>query len=649
LAFEKFAQFYANFTRGLRRRWLRGTVIIALAAVVVVVAMFALIIYNYYFATIRTGLEAKARTATDFFANYVARSYDDFYDSAFRYAATFREADRIEMQFLNSDGSIMISSSAMASGTSPGSPDILEAIDTRRISTWVGRRSPTGERIMAASAPMIYADGEVIGVMRYVTSLRLVDRQVFLNILVVLGVGSIVLGMVFLLNLIFVRFIITPVSEITKMSKRIAEGSYGIQINNAYRDEIGDMVESINEMSLKIAQTEKIQTEFISSISHELRTPLTAITGWGETLSYNEELDNDSKRGIAIMLTEARRLTKMVEELLEFTMIEDGRFTLHISEIDIAAELEDAIFTFRELLHQDELEFDYHHDLYDTIFIRFIITPVSEITKMSKRIADGSYGIQINNEYRDEIGDMVESINEMSLKIAQTEKIQTEFISSISHELRTPLTAITGWGETLFYNDELDKESKRGVAIMLKEARRLTKMVEELLEFTMIEDGRFTLNIAQIDISAELEDAIFTFRELLHQDELEFDYHHDIYETVMIPGDSNRLKQVFLNIFDNALKYGRDGKRIEVYIGLIEEHIVITIRDYGPGVAEDELENLKMKFYKGSNSKERGSGIGLAVCEEIIKYHGGSMELSNADRGGFLVTIILPASDSIVE
>jgi len=482
--FEKFAQFYANFTRGLRRRWIRGTVFIALMVVVVVVAMFAVIIYSYYFATIRTGLEAKARTATDFFANYVARSYDDFYDSAFRYAETFREADRIEMQFLNRDGSIMISTSAMTSGTSPGSPDITNALESGQISTWVGRRSTTGERIMAASAPMIYADGEVIGVMRYVTSLRLVDRQVFFNLLVVVGVGLIVLGMVFLLNL---------------------------------------------------------------------------------------------------------------------------------------------------------------------VFIRYIITPVSEITKMSKRIADGSYGIQINNEYRDEIGDMVQAINEMSLKIAQTEKIQGEFISSISHELRTPLTAITGWGETLTYSDELDTESKRGVSIMLKEARRLTKMVEELLEFTMIEDGRFTLNIAEVDIAAELEDAIFTFRELLHQDELEFDYHHDLFDTVLIPGDSNRLKQVFLNIFDNALKYGREGKRIDVYIGSDEDDVLINIRDFGPGVADDELENLKMKFYKGSNSKERGSGIGLAVCEEIIKYHGGSLELSNAEDGGFLVTIVLPISGKISE
>jgi len=263
---------------------------------------------------------------------------------------------------------------------------------------------------------------------------------------------------------------------------------------------------------------------------------------------------------------------------------------------------------------------------------------------MSKRIAEGSYGVQIGNNYQDEIGDMVGAINEMSLKIAQTEKIQTEFISSISHELRTPLTAITGWGETLIYNEQLDSESKRGIAIMLKEARRLTKMVEELLEFTRMEDGRFTLNIEMIDVAAELEDAIFTFRELLHQDELEFDYESDMDEAPLIPGDPNRLKQVFLNLFDNALKYGREGKRIEVSIAMSGDFVRIGIRDYGPGAPDDEIDIIRMKFYKGSNSKERGSGIGLAVCDEIIKYHGGSMELSNPEGGGFLVTIFLPVN-----
>jgi signal transduction histidine kinase len=286
---------------------------------------------------------------------------------------------------------------------------------------------------------------------------------------------------------------------------------------------------------------------------------------------------------------------------------------------------------------------------FNLLFIRSVIAPVSEITRVSKRIAEGSYGVQINNTYKDEIGEMVSSINEMSLKIAQSEKIQKEFISSISHELRTPLTAITGWGETLIYNEDLDDQSKRGIYIILKEARRLTKMVEELLEFTRIEDGRFTLNIEMIDIAAELEDAIFMFRELLHQDELEFEYHSDLSDSMYIPGDPNRLKQVFLNLFDNAAKYGRDGKRIRVVVTSEDDYVKVTIRDFGSGVPVDELDNVKMKFYKGSNAKDRGSGIGLAVCEEIVKYHGGSMELNNADDGGFLVTIILPTNSLITE
>ena len=448
----------------------------------VAVCIYSVTIYNYYYATVRTGLESKAKTATDFFANYVAKSYADYYDSAYRYAETFKEGDRLELQFVDTDGRIMLSSMTITSGASPNTPDVKTAVESSQISSWVGKRSGTGERVMAASAPMIYADGEVIGVMRYVTSLKRVDMQVFMNILVAIGIGALVLLLVFFLNLVFIRSVITPVSEITKMSKRIAEGSYGIQITNSYQDEIGEMVGSINEMSMKIAQTEKIQTEFISSISHELRTPLTAITGWGETLIYNEYLDS---------------------------------------------------------------------------------------------------------------------------------------------------------------------ESRRGIAIILREARRLTKMVEELLEFTRMEDGRFTLNIEMVDIAAELEDAIFACRELLHQDELEIDYISDVDDELLIPGDPNRLRQVFLNLFDNAIKYGREGRRIEVTIAAETDYVKISIRDFGPGAPEDELENIKMKFYKGSNSKERGSGIGLAVCEEIIRYHGGTMSLANAAGGGFVASIILPLSNTV--
>ncbi len=346
-------------TSGLRWRWFRGSVLLVLVVLLIVILLFSVIIRSNYYNTVRTGLETKAKTATDFFSNYVATSYSAFYDNAYKYTESFQDGDKLELQFIEVDGRATISTYGIPAGFSPNTPDITQAISSGHISSWVGKSPTTGERILSVSAPIVYSNGQIIGVMRYVTSMKTVDRQIAVSILAACALGALIMLLVIALNLLFIRSVIEPVSEITKMSKRIAQGSYGIQIEKKYADEIGEMVASINEMSLKIAQSEKIQTEFISSISHELRTPLTAITGWGETLVYADDIDDETRRGVAIILKEARRLTKMVESLLEFTRMEDGRFTLNIEPIDIAAELEDSIFTYRELLHQDELELVY--------------------------------------------------------------------------------------------------------------------------------------------------------------------------------------------------------------------------------------------------------------------------------------------------
>ena len=124
-----------------------------------------------------------------------------------------------------------------------------------------------------------------------------------------------------------------------------------------------------------------------------------------------------------------------------------------------------------------------------------------------------------------------------------------------------------------------------------------------------MQDGRFTLNMEVMDVGSELEESIFTYRELLKQDEIQLEYEPYEDELPLINGDPARLRQVFLNILDNAAKYGRDGKRIVVSIDSDGRYVSVKIRDFGPGIPEDELENVKMKFYKGS-SKERGSGIG---------------------------------------
>ena len=276
-------------------------------------------------------------------------------------------------------------------------------------------------------------------------------------------------------------------------------------------------------------------------------------------------------------------------------------------------------------------------------YIRSILNPLGEIIDKAQRIANGSYGIQIQSEYNDEIGDLARTINELSRKINENEKMQRDFISSLSHELRTPLTAITGWSETLLSSDKLENDTRRGVRIIHREAGRLTEMVVDLLDFTRIQDDRMTLNMETVDIRAEFEDTVFMYGSRLAEEGISLKYVDNDQDIPEISCDPQRLRQVFLNILNNAVKHGGEGKQIDAGIFYKEDYVIVKIRDYGPGIPEDELSLVKKKFYKGS-SKARGTGIGLAVSDDIVSMHGGQLTLENALAGGTLVTIRLPAS-----
>ena len=270
-----------------------------------------------------------------------------------------------------------------------------------------------------------------------------------------------------------------------------------------------------------------------------------------------------------------------------------------------------------------------------------VTSPILGLGDTARHIADGSYGTLAERLRDDEIGALTDAINDMSVKIGKADRVQNEFISSVSHELRTPLTAITGWSETLLYDEALRGDSRRGIEIISREAGRLTGMVEELLEFTRMRDGRFTLNLEQVDAAALLEEVCFTYSELLRHDGMELRYKAPDKDLPFVTGDPRRLKQVVLNILDNAAKYGRGGKSIEVSASQEGEYVKISVRDHGPGFSAEDLPHVKERFYKG-RGKERGSGIGLAVCDEIVTRHSGRLLVDNAPAGGALVTVMLP-------
>ena len=342
---------------GIQRRWMTNIVSWLVALIVLSVVVTFLTVQGYYYSNMRSGMEAKARTASDFFSNYINLSYNEYYQSCVMLTQTFEDKNKMEMQFIGADGGIVASSSGLWAGSAPGTSDIDEAMALGNIAVFSGKSPQTGERILAVSAPVEYTNGETIGVLRYVSSLSRADRQILRFALVLLFVAAALLSMLLISSRFFIRSILDPVREISATAQRIADGSYGAQISTTYDDELGDLARTINEMSDQIARTEKMQSEFISSVSHELRTPLTAISGWSETLLAAEQMnEDDTRRGLLIISREARRLTGMVEELLEFTRIQDGRFTLNMQPCDLRADFEDTVFMYGSRLRQEGIE-----------------------------------------------------------------------------------------------------------------------------------------------------------------------------------------------------------------------------------------------------------------------------------------------------
>lgn len=274
-------------------------------------------------------------------------------------------------------------------------------------------------------------------------------------------------------------------------------------------------------------------------------------------------------------------------------------------------------------------------------FVNSIVRPVREMSVAVRKIAQGDMSVRIRRQSKDELGQLCESINYMADEISNSERLKNEFISSVSHELRTPLTAIQGWSETIMSMGVGDLETtKKGMRVISNETGRLSDMVEELLDFSRIQDGRFKLNKDRMDILAELEEAVLIYTEHAHREGKQLIY-HDIEMLPFIFGDRNRIRQVFINIIDNALKYSDEGDTVTVKAEADEKNIIITVSDTGCGIAEKDLPLVKEKFYKANNTR-RGSGIGLAVAVEIVSMHDGSLEIDSEEGIGTTVTVTLP-------
>ena len=272
-------------------------------------------------------------------------------------------------------------------------------------------------------------------------------------------------------------------------------------------------------------------------------------------------------------------------------------------------------------------------------FVKSICVPLMQISVTAKKLAKGDFSERIAIRNNDEIGELSRVFNDMADELENSEAIKNDFISSVSHELRTPLTAIKGWSETL--EAGYDEETyRKGMKVITHETGRLEGMVEELLDFSRIQNGRFTLQMANTDIIAELDDALLIYTDKARKEKKTIHY-SEPESLCVVYGDKNRLRQVFINVIDNAMKYTDPGGSVDISGDKNDDPLSIIVADTGIGISAADLPKVKAKFYK-ANSTRRGSGIGLAVADEIISMHGGTLDIDSVLGKGTTVTITLP-------
>lgn len=405
------------------------------------------------------------------------------------------------------------------------------------------------------------------------------------------------------------------------------------------RESTGSFDEKVRNFVTNFAERERIELMIVNQNGH------TTITSSGFSPEakgmpdYLKAIESQDRVGIAV-----GRLSNTREKSMIYSRIMPVNDEPSIAAIRLATSLDEvnrqvyflilAIFTMAVVILGLVLFSSYY-------FIRGIVRPIERVGETARKIAQGDFDARLNVKNDDEIGELADIINYMAGELSETEMLKNDFISSVSHELRTPLTAIQGWSETILIDKGQDQELvSKGMNVIIGETTRLTGMVEELLDFSKMQSGRLQLVKLPTNPLTELTEAVLMYTQRAQRDKIELKY-TPLKEEVVINADKNRLRQVFINIIDNAIKYSDPGGEVTVAALKSNGNLIITVSDTGIGIGQKDLQQIKTKFYK-ADSTRRGSGIGLAVADEIINSHEGTLSVESTLNQGTKITITLP-------
>ena len=274
---------------------------------------------------------------------------------------------------------------------------------------------------------------------------------------------------------------------------------------------------------------------------------------------------------------------------------------------------------------------------------RTITRPLRDLVAGVRRFAGGDYGTRVPLAGPSEVAEMGTAFNEMASEIQRSRGSEQAFLADISHELRTPLTSIQGFAQAIVDGEARGDAVSHVAEIIHREARRLVRMVEGLLQVARLESGGKSMAHEEITPSRLLESAIAALEVQAKDADVSF----EVVGAEALPtlrGDPDKLAQLFLNVLDNAVKHSPRGGAVVVQAARADGQAVVTVRDSGSGLPQGAEKRLFRRFYRGENAQRDGAGLGLAIAQAIAEAHGGSITARNVDAGGAEFTVRLPTA-----
>lgn len=279
-----------------------------------------------------------------------------------------------------------------------------------------------------------------------------------------------------------------------------------------------------------------------------------------------------------------------------------------------------------------------------TVFIlsRVITQPLLKMKKATEQLSSGHHEVGLYTHRKDELGELATSISRLSKDLERLKNERNEFLGSISHELRTPLTYMKGYADILSREDLSIENRNQYIKIIQEETRHLVDLIQNLFELAKIDHNKFTIKKEKMEFGELIRTVVTRIQPAIENKNIQFtvDYPDDLVAYV----DSDRIRQVLLNILDNAIKYTSAGNSITMEVSQSKNEILTIISDTGEGIAEEDVLHIFERLYRADKSRSRangGSGLGLTIAKEIVELHGGHIRVESKPGKGTVFIISL--------